>query len=192
MRGDYTKSLIVGITGFLITIYTILIGLNIYTIQVHKNALDRNLSRVMEQELCEMYGDGNGADNVNDLLQDMEKHLADSVTLEVRNADFEKGLLSIKAKDSVLLVTGKQRDIVLEKTIIMEKERFVKPMVTITFLLDDEVYKVYQLVEGEVCPMPKPPEGLFAGWIEYGSDNKRPITSIGEVWRDTTFLALTK
>lgn len=188
----YTKNVILALIGIFITIYVVSIGLNIYIIQTHKNALEEQVPRVVKQTLEEAYITKDEAVAIGKLKEELIAGKEQMRSLEVKKLDLEKGILSIVVTEHFGLVTGEEREISVEKTVIMEREEMVPSMVKVTFLLDGEIYKEYLLEKGEECPLPKSPSGLFGGWIEYGDANYTTITHIGKVWEDKVYLAITK
>lgn len=187
-----TKNIIVGIVGIFLAMYVVIIGLNFYTTQNHKNALENKVSRAVKSTLNTMYGTNDTEAALELLKGDI---LADSqrqITININAIDLEKGILSIEVNERFPLITGEEREIVVEKTVIMEKEEMETSFVTVTFMVDGEVYKEYQLEPGEECPMPKVPEGVFLGWMEYGAEEITPVEKIGKVWADRVYLAITE
>lgn len=185
------KNIILGILGVLITIYVVCIGLNVYSIQTHQNQLNHTVSRVVEHTLKEMYGTEDITDAKEQLIREIKEGLGtNAVEVQIHQMDLQKGLLSVSVTEEISLITGNQKKITAEKIAIMERAVTEEPKVHITFMVDEEVYKEYQIVKGEVCPTPKALGEKFIGWIEYGKDKMSPVKEIGAVQEDTVYLAV--
>lgn len=186
------KNILLGAIGILVTIYVTLIGMNLYMIQTHKDQLENCFSRILQQAMVDGY---NTADD-EEITQRIISELAESrnkdsaVQVVIQAMDLKKGLLSVKVTERFLLLTGKEKEITLEKTILMDRIVLNEDQVKVTFLLEGEVFKSYQLIKGENCPLPKSPEGNFVGWIKQGDHTKTFISSIGEVWEDQVYIAV--
>lgn len=187
-----TKNIVLGIIGLFITIYVVLIGLNLYSIQTHKNQLENSFSRLMQQSLEE----GFASKNEEKTIQELEQQLAESLSgegelsMEIKEIDLEKGILSAVVSEVFSLADGSSRTISLEKTVIMERCIVNEPKVLVTFLVEGESYKEYQMVKGETCPMPKSPSENFIGWREEGAENTDIVSLIGPVWNNQTYIAV--
>jgi len=188
------KQIVLGMIGILTSIYVVLIGLNIYSIQREKEKLEDSLSQSVENALVEQFVNGNQDVVQQQLETDIKTALSykQDVSVLVQALDLEKGLLSVKATEKIPLITGTTKTIALEKTAIMDRIQLKQKRVTVQFIVDGEVYKQFQLTKGEECPMPKPPAEVFVGWVEYGTDSILPVEAIGQVWEDKVFLAITE
>ena len=188
------KNILLGAIGILTTIYVTLIGMNLYMIQTHKDQLENCFSRILQQALVDGY---NTADD-EEIAQRIISELAESrnkdsaVQVVIQAMDLKRGFLSVKVTERFSLLTGKEKEITLEKIILMDRIVLNEDQVKVTFLLEGEVFKSYQLIKGENCPLPKSPEGNFAGWVKQGDDTKTLISSIGEVWEDEVYIAVMK
>lgn len=117
------KSVMLGMIGFLITIYTLLIGLNVLTIQSHKNQLDRSLSRIIKNVLETEYPYGEGAMVEQMLREEIIASISSKapISVEIQAIDLQKGVLSVKVTETISTVVGTPREIVMEKTAIVER-----------------------------------------------------------------------
>lgn len=186
------KNIFLGIVGIFITIYLVLIGLDIYTVKTKENTLEQVVSQSVENTLESQYASGS-KEVVNVLLEmDIGAAVSDEskVTIDVQVVDLEKGLLSVVVSEDIKLITGHEKTITVEKTAIVERMDTDQEMVTVDFYVDGEIYKEFSLVKGEECPVPKVPSDVFAGWVEYGTDSASPVESIGQVWENKIFLAI--
>lgn len=117
------KNILLGLIGVMIMIYTLLIGLNIITVQSHKNQLERNLSRVVKNVLEGEYGQVSEEtiqqmiqEEVSDVMQDKGARV-----VEVLALDLQKGILSVRVKEYITTIVGTPKEIVIEKTALIEK-----------------------------------------------------------------------
>lgn len=185
------RNVMLAIAGIIISVYVCVIGMNVMIIQVQKNSLEKEASRIVENALQIGY-QTKDMECVRQILDEgFGVEGENQISVELKSADLEKGLLSVVVKKQIVLITRVKRELVVERTTIVDRMELHVPMVKILFIVDDEVYKEYHLERGEECPMPKPPNGLFAGWIEYGREDVF-VRQIGRVWEDKIYLAKTK
>lgn len=178
------KNLMIGMTGFLLTIYVVLIMLNLYIVQVHKSVLENHLPGILENCLTEQQDE---KAVMMRLQEELSAIIKGPFEIRMKALDHEKGILSVEIVETCTLLTGKQREIAVEKTVLVEKEDMRNHFVSVRFMIGNEIYKEYELEAGETCPMPKEPFDGFSGWIEYGSDSGR-ITAVGPVWEDKIYM----
>lgn len=186
------KNVIIGIIGVLIVLYTTLMGLDVLTIQSHKNQIEKHLSRVVKNILEDEYKSGDEATVKQVLQEEIEDSISRNaeLTVEIKALDLQKGILSVKVTGSIPTITGKQKDIQVEKTAFMEQMVTNQPMYTVTFWVEDEVYKEYQISMGDKCPLPKEPGANFVGWKEYGTEQLSTLTELNQVYQDRTYVAV--
>lgn len=123
MRGRPVKSIILGIIGVFITVYTMLIGLDVLSYQTNKNEIDKHLSRIMKHVLESEYQSGDETLAKQMILQELKDITSgeDEMEVEFQAIDLEKGLLSVKVTKNISMLSGKQKQIVVEKTAIIER-----------------------------------------------------------------------
>lgn len=185
------KNIILGMTGLLIMIYTLLIGINLYVFVTEKNLLEKHVSRAVENVLEEYYKDTSESIAENRLKEDiLTDEDRDKTSIEIVELDLEKGLISVIVQKDVTLITGKVRQVSIEKTAIIEKLVVSHPRIEVSFMVGDMLYKQYQLTKGEVCPMPKTPAGEFLGWRALNDESSVVIQEIGNVWEDQVYYAV--
>ncbi len=178
--------------GILITVYVVLIGMNIYSLETRKNQLEHVVSRAVEHGLKE----GFRTEDEGEVLRKIEQEIIESldedseIQIDVKAMNMQKGLLSIVVTEKFSYITGEEKMISKEKTGIMDQIEIKEEFVSVQFLVDGELYKEYRLVPGETCELPKPPEGLFSGWIRYGTENSETVEEIGPVWENQVYLAV--
>lgn len=117
------KNILLGLIGVMITVYTLLIGLNILTVQSHKNQLERNLSRVVKNVLEGEYEQPSEEsilqmiqEEVSDVMQEKGKR-----EVEILALDLQKGILSVRVTEYITTIVGTQKEIVIEKTALVER-----------------------------------------------------------------------
>lgn len=123
MRGSKVKNIILGIIGVCVILYTFFTGLDILTFQTSKNEMEKHVSRIVENVLETEYQTGDTEAVKQMLTQEITSSISKNgtVKVEVRAIDLEKGLLSIKVTKQLGLLNGKRREIVVEKTAIIER-----------------------------------------------------------------------
>lgn len=73
----------------------------------------------------------------------------------VMAADEEKGLLSIKVIEHYKHLNGNDGQVSCDKTVIFNQTpEQEEPLHTVTFYVDDEIYKIYQITDGEPIILP--------------------------------------
>lgn len=186
------KNIILGIIAVFITIYTILMGLNVLTIQSHKNLIEKHVSRIVKNVLEHEYQSGDETAVKQMLQEEIEDSISNSAQLfvEIQEIDLQKGILSVKVTERIHTITGKQKDIVVQKTAIMEQIATNLSKVTVTFLIEDEVYKEYEITKGKECPLPKEPGESFVGWKEFGTDYMPTLNEFDQVWENRIYVAV--
>lgn len=117
------KNVLLGMIGILITLYTLLIGLNILLVQSHQNQLEKHLSRTVKNVLeGEFLSDDESA-----VRQMIQEEILDSISpnatakVEIRVLDLQKGIISVRVIETVTTLTGNKKEIVMEKTAIVER-----------------------------------------------------------------------
>ena len=122
------KSLILGLIGAFVTLYTFLIGIDMMLMQTSKNEMDRQVSRVVKQALEEGYSAGEEEIVLQLITQELRSIISkgEDVHVEIQAIDLQKGLLSVKVSKQVKLMNGKVRELVVEKTAIIERSMWDK------------------------------------------------------------------
>lgn len=117
------KNIILGIIGVCVILYTFFAGLDVLTFQTSKNEMEKQVSRIVENVLEAEYQTGDAEVAKEKLTQEITSAISKNgtVKVEVLAMDLEKGLLSVKVTKQLGLFNGKQREIVVEKTAIIER-----------------------------------------------------------------------
>jgi len=188
-----TKNIILGAIGILITMYTLFICINIFSIIVESNKLEKRVSRALENVLETYDKNADVVEAKAQLKDDICMNDRDeNIVIDIAEFDLEKGIISVDVRKKIKLVTGKAKVLSCEKTALIDKWVVRHPSVTVAFYVGESLYKQYQLTKGEVCPMPKDPEGGFVGWLAADTSNQEFIGQIGEVWENQMYYAVIK
>lgn len=117
------KNVLLGMIGVLIVVYTLLIGLNVLVVQSHKNELERHLSRTIKNVLEGEFQHGDEAAVEQMLKEEISDCISPHamVAVEIQAIDLQKGILSVKVTETVKTLTGSKKEIVIEKTAILER-----------------------------------------------------------------------
>lgn len=121
------KNIILGLIGIFISLYTLLIGLNILFVQTQKNELEKQVSRIVKNTLENEYQKGEDSFVEQMLVQELVEVLSTErsrLEIEVQGIDLEKGFLSVKVTKHVEMLNGREKTIMVEKTAIMERDYF--------------------------------------------------------------------
>ena len=112
-------------------LYTFLIGLDILIFQTSKNEMEKHVSRIVENVLETEFQTGEAETVKQKLIEEITSSISKkgSLQVEFQAIDLEKGLLSVKVRKQLRLFNGKQREIVVEKTAIIERA-FVRTLET--------------------------------------------------------------
>lgn len=160
--------------------------------------LQSSLSSVVEDTLENMkisenqrYNVSNYGEFISDLTGNLAMGLsADSdIDIKVMKTDIEKGLLSIRIKETFLHPNGREGTVEYERTVILNRLEEEEPAVyKIKFYLtktdmnsDADKYKEYTIYEGERITVPADPQvagQTFAGWKDvndYIADFSLPV-----------------
>lgn len=185
------RNVILAILGIMITLYTFSLVFSVFSLQTRKNDLENHVARVVEGFLESTYKTGDEAVVKQMLIAELSRNIDGSgtLTVDVQALDLQKGIISVKVSETFRQFNGKERTIVCEKTAIMEQSA-QEAKVTVTFLLDGQLYKEYQVTVGESCPLPRLSESFYRGWAADGDDTKNLVTSIAQVWEDRTYVAI--
>ena len=118
------KNIVLGIIGIGITLYTLLIGLQILSTQTQKNELEKQVSRIVKNTLEAEYGGGDETLAEQMLIQEITSCVSAKsgrVEVDVKAIDLQKGILSVKVTKWVEMLNGREKKLVVEKTAIVER-----------------------------------------------------------------------
>ena len=113
------------------------------------------------------------------------------IRLKVNAADTAKQLLSVSVKEEFKHPNGKDGSVSYDRTVIVNKLKEEVPEVCRVsyYLSDTDCYKCYEVLTGDVVPVPKDPvmEGkAFAGWTDTDGNVLDPDMTITQ---DTAYYA---
>lgn len=117
------KNLVLGIIGVFVILYTLLMGMNIMIVETNKNEMERQVSRIVKNILEAEYLSLEETKVKEILVKEIEHSLSKrgDLSVEIKAVDMQRGLLSVKVTKILQLLQGKEREIVVEKTAIMER-----------------------------------------------------------------------
>ena len=117
------KTIVLGFTGCMLVILTVISCLSIYGISARKNEIENCTAQVVEQNLRTFYRSGASDEEAREALrQELMVRLdsASQVSVDVRTCDMEKGILSVRVVESFTLPGGQKKEVACEKTMIVE------------------------------------------------------------------------
>lgn len=173
---------------------TLLIVMSMYGRSNRSMEIESNLPSLVEETVENMsvnqkYTINNYNEYIADFVNNMS-YVLDSnsdITVEVLNADKEKGLLSIRVTEEFNHPNGRRGKVDCERTVILNKTEDIEANTyTVKFYVVDEAgeekcYKAYSVLEGDVISAPTNPTNIyatFAGWTDsngYLADFSQPV-----------------
>ncbi len=158
------KNIMLGAIGGIVIIYMVLIQLSAYAGNIRANELENCVSDACMQTLKKHYGGSDGEAGADVESRIRERISSDSeITVSITGCDMEKGLLSVVVSETFSYPNGTQRTFTAEKTAIMEKKADESGYITVLYRNNGMDYKEYELLPGEVLPLPKLPDHA-KGW----------------------------
>ena len=174
------KNIIITITFVVMTIMTLFIVESLHakeyrTVELSEavdNALIATMNNVAGNK-C--YTIGSNEEFVEDFKQILMTSVdsASELDIEVLNADYEKGILSVKVTENYEYLNGRQGNVTKTATVLLDQKQQEKNYYTVKYYVGDSLYKSYQLVEGTAIIVPKNPEleGMsFVCWKNKNGD----------------------
>ena len=117
------KNIILGFTGCMLVLCTVVSCLSIYSISVRKNELENCTAQVVEQSIKNYYHSGKTDEEAKEALrQELLQRLgsASQLSVDVKACDMEKGILSVRVSEIFTLPGGQKKEVACEKTMIVE------------------------------------------------------------------------
>lgn len=174
------KNITITITFVVMTIMTLFIVESLHakeyrTVELSEavdNALIATMNNVAGNK-C--YTIGSNEEFVEDFKQILMTSVdsASELDIEVLNADYEKGILSVKVTENYEYLNGRQGNVTKTATVLLDQKQQEKNYYTVKYYVGDSLYKSYQLVEGTAIIVPKNPEleGMsFVCWENKNGD----------------------
>ena len=175
------KNIIITITFVVMTIMTLFIVESLHakeyrTVELSEavdNALIATMNNVAGNK-C--YTIGSNEEFVEDFKQILMTSVdsASELYIEVLNADYEKGILSVKVTENYEYLNGRQGNVTKTATVLLDQKQQEKNYYTVKYYVGDSLYKSYHLVEGTAIIVPKNPEleGMsFVCWKNKNGDD---------------------
>ena len=168
------KQVTLGLVSGLIIIIFAVILINLNSKADRKQQLTDNLAEAVEETAQSVFKEKNYDVNDNDefIADFLETLLSEidsdgTLTVNVVEADLEKGILSVDVVEEFKYTNGNTGYVQTQKTIILNQTvEEETPVYTASFYLDkdsvgtDETYKVYTLYEGESLLTPVEPKDI--------------------------------
>ena len=126
------KNVILGIIGCFVIIYTTLLSLEVYSINVRKNEIDKSISYVLQKTMRDYYqkyelcprnyeiSDSTVTFEVTEEIKDRLKSDSEK-SIDVIVCDMNKGIISVRVTEKFLLPAGQIKEISCKKTVIFDK-----------------------------------------------------------------------
>lgn len=135
-------------------------------------ALDQAVENVMMQH---KYTIANEDEFISDVLEYLlySYHSDSEIEIKIAEADYEKGILSIKAVAHYTNINGTPGTYEAEKTVIFEESVDVKYYTATYYNEDGTIYIQYKICSEDKCIAPevnKPNGGEFKNWKYEGDD----------------------
>lgn len=174
------KNIIITITFVVMTIMTLFIVESLHakeyrTVELSEavdNALIATMNNVAGNK-C--YTIGSNEEFVEDFKQILMTSVdsASELDIEVLNADYEKGILSVKVTENYEYLNGRQGNVTKTATVLLDQKQQEKNYYTVKYYVGNSLYKSYQLAVGTAIIVPKNPEleGMsFVCWKNKNGD----------------------
>lgn len=126
------KNVIMGVIGGLLVVYTIVLTLGLYSVNVRKNEVNNCVAAVLGTTMSRYYEQNDVtpySEVVNNALveneikaQIMERLNSDSeVSIRVNACDINKGIISVNVQEKFVMPGGIEKTIDCKKTVIIDK-----------------------------------------------------------------------
>ena len=196
------KKAVIAIFGFLFLIVTALIGFTIQGRTARETELENALTSSMEKTMHmlseqEKYAPATDEEMAAIFMETLAVQVesASKLTVNILEADAEKGILSVEGILTYKHPIGTEGHVSCQKTIILEQYRTGadQDKVTIQFLSEGEVFKIYTLSKGSAYINPGIPKAegkTFSHWeSSIGVGSFTAITNGAVVSEEVTFVA---
>lgn len=159
------KQLILAFVGSLICIYVLVIALNCYSISVRLNQIESNVSPIIKRNLQEGYRNLSNEEVQNRIKEELLlKFQKRNISFDFQEVDMERGIISLRMKEQFTLLSGKEKRIEWEKTILLDLHDEKPEMVNVRFFYNEKLYKEYRIEKGNSLFLPACSGGKFQGW----------------------------
>ncbi|MCI9646740.1 MAG: hypothetical protein HFH40_08030 [Lachnospiraceae bacterium] len=145
---------------------------------VRRNEVETALNAAVEQALGQVQSSkGYAIGSREELIAEFNRILllqmeSDSdLQVNILTANVEKGVLDVEVRENYRNILGKPEEVTCRKAVILETYAERKPYVTVTFLVDGEVYHQYTVCQGGTVAAPESPNQgrkQFSHWVRQG------------------------
>ena len=195
------KKIILSFSLGMMILTTVLIVMSVDAKDIRQDEINGSLPEALEaaveSAMAQTYEDraystGDSDEFVTDFLEKfcMQIDSAEDIEVKVLDMDYEHGLMSVEVTASFPNAGGNISRISCVKTAVLEKEQDTasQEYAQITFMTNDEVYKVYSLPKGSRLIIPKSPEDT--GFRYWSDVNGHQIDESYIVNEDMTIIAV--
>ena len=200
------KGVILFVFGLMVTLYCISAAVSVCSYGVRKNALESRISGILEHTLSEEYGVGDEADVRENLLEELMlgKAATGNRAAEITALDLEKGIIGVRVTETYPQMNGKEKEIVCEKLILVDRVQPQEDRVKVEFWIGDTIYKEYEVEKGQNFRMPIAPDirlldlwmgtaaNRFVGWALETDPLQTYISGTIIVMEDMRYVAVTE
>lgn len=174
------KNIIITITFVVMTIMTFFIVESLHSKEYRTVELSEAVDNALIATMNNVAGNkcytiGSNEEFVEDFKQILMTSIdsTSELDIEVLNADYEKGILSVKVTENYDYLNGRQGTVTKTATVLLDQKQQEKNYYTVKYYVGDSLYKCYQLAEGVAIIVPKNPEldGMsFVCWKNKNGD----------------------
>lgn len=182
-------------------LYSLLILMAVTSRSVRESEAEQALAASVEQSFKYLMSEnGYKIGGYDELIADFNQNLilrlnSDSdLKVEVLTADLEKGILDIRVTEGYQTVSGKRKEAVCRKTVLLEQFIANKKYFVVTYMVDGKIFNQYSIYSGGTPIVPNQPrkEGYhFQHWSLQNSRDPVDFSSL-EITEDVTFSAVFK
>jgi hypothetical protein len=170
------RNLVIGICSLALVLLLLMIGYTVTGREKRTAELEKALNLAMEQTVSSLqeqdeYSPGSDEELVAIFEQQLLVQLEAEADYEIRvlDVDCEKGLLSVAVTEHYTHLNGRPGSITVQKLILLDRvaDSADYGMRQLTYLVEDETYRRYELEAGSTLVVPREPylaSGSFAGW----------------------------
>lgn len=165
-KGLHMKKVAFGIACGITAIFVFALMLTLYGRSARQTETNTILAQAVNSTLSHVMGERNDTiekneDFIADFLQALlvQKNSDSYLTVSILEADYEYGILSVEITEKFRHPNGKKGAVSEMRTVIFDKPVDREPeMRTVSFYMDDELYKEYTIPQNSVCAFPVTPK----------------------------------
>lgn len=195
------KKIILAFSLCMMILITVLIVMSVDAKDIRQDEINGSLPEALEtaveNAMSETYEDRayrteNTQEFISDFLEKlcMQIDSAEDIEVKVLDTDERHGLMSVEVTAVFPNAGGNVSRVSCVKTAIFEKEQDAasEEYAEITFINDNEVYKVYSIQKGGNVIIPKNPEDT--GFLHWADENGNPVNESHIITEDMTLTAV--